>query len=693
MKISNLLYKVLSSLHFYFFTFTVYIFTFSFSIAQEINVINSDSLKRESVSSVNNTQANQDKIEFKNETGNSIIIFTDEGGNTGSITLNSVTPFKTTNKLYNESGILKFNGNAIGNGGANSIDELSDAKHDGTNLFIGEFSGSTYNGGSNSNTAIGYESMKNITTGGGNTAIGNVSLKANNTGFQNTGIGNSSLISNTTGNRNVAIGVSALYANTTGKQNTVIGTLADAKNQGGTNNTIIGFEAGKGISTHNKSGNVFLGYQAGFNETGDNKLYIENSSNSSPLIWGDFTTDSAVINGNFHVTGNITTDGANLGITKIDELTDAKYDGTNLFVGFGSGINSDLTTSNNTGLGKEALKNIIGGDWNVSIGYQSMYNNTTGFSNLATGAQALYSNTTGQYNTANGASALYLNTTGQNNVANGFHALYSNTIGQNNVGIGRNTNYYNEEGNRNTIIGHNAGSGSSLHNKSGNVFLGFQAGFAELSNDKLYIENSNSTTPLIWGDFASDLAAINGKFGVNTQNPTARVDIVATSGEDPFRVAIGGATKLKVHDNGGTSIGLNASGTPVNGLYVHGDLEYNAGLTSVSDKRYKTNIKSLNNTLENISKIRGVTYDWKRNEYPERNFSDKKQIGVIAQEVEEVFPELVSTNEAGYKSVDYVKLTPILLEAVKELEKQNSELEKRMIKIESFLDKQRFSKK
>ena len=213
-----------------------------------------------------------------------------------------------------------------------------------------------------------------------------------------------------------------------------------------------------------------------------------------------------------------------------------------------------------------------------------------------------------------------------------------------------------------------------------------------MNDNKLYIENSNSATPLIWGDFANDIAAINGDFGVGTQSPSDKVHIIADSGQDALRVQINTATKLRVFSNGGTSIGANnSSGTPANGLYVHGDLNYNAALTSVSDIRYKSNIKPLISPLENISKIRGVTYKWKRNEFPERNFTDKKQIGVIAQEVEDVFPELVSTNAEGYKSVDYTKLTPILLEAVKELKNQNSKLEKRLSKIESLFKNQKIS--
>ncbi|MCP4090197.1 MAG: hypothetical protein GY746_10440 [Gammaproteobacteria bacterium] len=73
----------------------------------------------------------------------------------------------------------------------------------------------------------------------------------------------------------------------------------------GSNNTVIGYQAGKGTALHNKYGNVFLGYMAGYSEHGSNKLYIENSNSSTPLIYGDFDTDSVVVNSKLTVTNTV----------------------------------------------------------------------------------------------------------------------------------------------------------------------------------------------------------------------------------------------------------------------------------------------------------------------------------------------------------------------------------------------------
>ncbi|NTW33368.1 MAG: tail fiber domain-containing protein, partial [Bacteroidetes bacterium] len=73
-------------------------------------------------------------------------------------------------------------------------------------------------------------------------------------------------------------------------------------------------------------------------------------------------------------------------------------------------------------------------------------------------------------------------------------------------------------------------------------------------------------------------------------------------------------------------------------------------------------------------KLQGVTYYWKAKDFPDKNFTDDKQIGLIAQELEKVYPELVVTDKEGYKSVDYSKLTPILVEAIKEQQKEIKEL-------------------
>ncbi|MDM8559105.1 tail fiber domain-containing protein [Candidatus Parabeggiatoa sp. HSG14] len=94
----------------------------------------------------------------------------------------------------------------------------------------------------------------------------------------------------------------------------------------------------------------------------------------------------------------------------------------------------------------------------------------------------------------------------------------------------------------------------------------------------------------------------------------------------------------------------------------------------VSDERWKKAITPLENSLEKVSKLRGVTYKWNTEDYPDMNFDDKTHLGFIAQEVEPVIPELVSTDDEGYKSVSYENVTAVLVEAVKELKTQNDAL-------------------
>jgi hypothetical protein len=88
-----------------------------------------------------------------------------------------------------------------------------------------------------------------------------------------------------------------------------------------------------------------------------------------------------------------------------------------------------------------------------------------------------------------------------------------------------------------------------------------------------------------------------------------------------------------------------------------------------SDARYKTNLTALPHALEAVLKLRGVAYDW-RTDLPGQHFTAQRQIGFIAQEVEQVLPELVYTDTEGYKSVAYVNVVPVLVEAIKQQHKQ-----------------------
>jgi hypothetical protein len=125
-----------------------------------------------------------------------------------------------------------------------------------------------------------------------------------------------------------------------------------------------------------------------------------------------------------------------------------------------------------------------------------------------------------------------------------------------------------------------------------------------------------------------------------------------------------------------------------------------AGAFTWSDVRYKKNIVTIDSSLSKVCNMRGVYYDWKSDKFKDKNFPGGKQIGVIAQEVEKIYPELVTTDKDGYKTVSYEKITPILIEAIKEqqklieaqqlkintIETSNSDMEKRIEKLEKKKD-------
>jgi hypothetical protein len=138
------------------------------------------------------------------------------------------------------------------------------------------------------NTAYGAAALVSNTAGNFNTANGSQALNRNTGGSSNTANGADALFSNTIGSSNTANGISALRFNTEGSNNTAIGADALLSNTAGNSNTAFGTAAGRNNQTG--SGNVFIGNQAGFNETGSNKLYISNNSGNA-LLYGEFDTD------------------------------------------------------------------------------------------------------------------------------------------------------------------------------------------------------------------------------------------------------------------------------------------------------------------------------------------------------------------------------------------------------------------
>ncbi|MFZ1682520.1 MAG: tail fiber domain-containing protein [Candidatus Zixiibacteriota bacterium] len=126
--------------------------------------------------------------------------------------------------------------------------------------------------------------------------------------------------------------------------------------------------------------------------------------------------------------------------------------------------------------------------------------------------------------------------------------------------------------------------------------------------------------------------------------------------------------------------------SPAYPLDVAGSAHASSFPTS-SDNRLKKNIKPLTNALEKVRQIRGVSFDWNETYEKMGRSTGHREIGVIAQEVEKVYPELITTwGDEKYRAVDYGRLSAVLIEAIKDQQKQIEELRDKIAKLEK--DKQ-----
>lgn len=143
-----------------------------------------------------------------------------------------------------------------------------------------------------------------------------------------------------------------------------------------------------------------------------------------------------------------------------------------------------------------------------------------------------------------------------------------------------------------------------------------------------------------------------------------------------------------------TNYGIYAEATPYTGSvswagYFAGDININgaafctSGLWSGSDKRFKKDIKKLENINDKLKKVSGYTYYLNSKEFQTKNFDNNEQIGLMAQEVMEVFPQLVKEDKTGYLAVNYQGMIPVLLEAIKEQQKSIDELKNQIKEIQN----------
>ncbi len=274
----------------------------------------------------------------------------------------------------------------------------------------------------------------------------------------------------------------------------------------------------------------------------------------------------------------------------------------------------------NTAEGQKALQSLTTGGFNAAVGYFSLFANTTGSFNTAVGAGALDLNTASN-NTATGAAALLLNTTGTNNTAAGTAALSSNT-----------------QGNRNTATGFNALSSNTTG--LGNTANGADA----LANNNGVANTAIENLTLVNNTTGNSNTAVGSNAGFNQTTGSGNVYIGAGLG------GVAGESNacyiqsiFEQTSPGGTPVLINSS---------------NKLGTTTSSKRFKEDIKPMENASEAVLALKPVTFRYKKEIDP----TGTSQFGLVAEEVEKTNPDLVVRDKEGKPySVRYEQVNVMLL--------------------------------
>ena len=225
---------------------------------------------------------------------------------------------------------------------------------------------------------------------------------------------------------------------------------------------------------------------------------------------------------------------------------------------------------------------------------------------------------------------------------------------------------------------------ASFTTHDGLIYIGSENSGGTGSNGELRIEPSTSERMRIDS---------SGRVGIGTNNPSNPLHVVAPSTHQyPFRSANGQG--YYYHGHGNTSYHHNVQSGASTGFYFGSAAYANGGFHTYSDERLKENITNIDSALDKVALMNGVTFDWKDQELR----GNGKQFGVIAQDmlkVDKELPDLVEDAEATqeeidnkelntqYYSMDYSRLTPYFIEAIKELKADNDALRARIETLEN----------
>ncbi|MBU0765806.1 MAG: tail fiber domain-containing protein [Bacteroidetes bacterium] len=375
-----------------------------------------------------------------------------------------------------------------------------------------------------------------------------------------------------------------------------------------------------GTNLTNGSYNTFLGYQAGYSTTGGTEIQPGEWEGSNNIFIG-------------YQSG-------------FDNTTGYK----NVFMGYKSGANNSSGVKN-TFVGNESGETNSTGGYNSFIGYNAGIANSTGSGNTFVGADCGFYNQTGWYNVCMGPYA-------GENLKDGHYNTFIG--GQAGHGGGTPGSYPSAfiSGDYNTALGYQAGYSNVSGN--GNTFIGYKAGYYETGSNRLYIDNSNTSSPLLFGEFD------NNRVGINTGTPSANLHVKQSgSGEEGFAIENDGDTDVWSWEIGSNDLNLYFNGTFV-GYWDDATGNYNVS----SDEQLKKDIEVYKeNILSSVMKLKPVHY-----RLLHADEKTPKTIGFIAQDVKELFPFLVRESENGTYSMNYSDYGIISIKAIQEQQKIIEEL-------------------
>jgi hypothetical protein len=314
----------------------------------------------------------------------------------------------------------------------------------------------------------------------------------------------------------------------------------------------------------------------------------------------------------------------------------------------------------NTAIGVDALGDNIEGRFNTAIGVNALWRNTTGILNTATGMGALQTNTTGNSNTATGSGALSGNTTGWNNTATGDSALHDNSTGTDNVAIGMAALTANTVGLSNTA----SGAWALTSNTAGNLNTA-NGQSALLSNTTGSSNTAVGEESLSANTIGSSNIAIGYLAGADLTTGDRNIAIGnrgAAGESNTIRIGNANHSRVFVHGIEGVTPGINDA--------VNVIIDSNGQLGTVSSSiRYKEDVNDMGEASGRLLDLNPVTFRYKE---ARDNGENPLEYGLIAEEVAQVFPDLVVFNSAGQpETVKYRLLSSLLLN---ELQKQHSQL-------------------